>query len=119
VSQNDWPVLAYDKVRYYGDAVALVVAETLEAASEALALVDVTYEPLPVVDSPEAALAPDAPRVHERGNVLKEIHVQKGDVAAGLAQADLVVEETYRTPFGEHLFLEPEASVAVPEAMAG
>ena len=116
VSQNDWPVLAYDKVRYYGDAVALAVAETPEAAEEALALIDVTYEPLPVVDSPEAALAPDAPRVHDRGNVLKEIHVHKGDVAAGFAQADQIVEETYRTPFGDHLFLEPEASVAVPEA---
>jgi len=116
VSQNDWPVLAYDKVRYYGDAVALVVAEAPEAAEEALALIDVTYEPLPVVDSPEAALAPGAPHVHDRGNVLKEIHVHKGDVAAGFAQADQIVEETYRTPSGDHLFLEPEASVAVPEA---
>ena len=116
VSQNDWPVLAYDKVRCYGDAVALVVAETPEAAGEALALIDVAYEPLPVVDSPEAALAPDAPRVHDRGNILKEIHVVKGDVVAGFAQAGVVVEETYRTPFGDHLFLEPEASLAVPEA---
>jgi selenium-dependent xanthine dehydrogenase len=116
VSQNDWPVLAYDKVRYYGDAVALVVAETVEVAEKALGLIDVTYEPLPVADSPEAALAPGAPCVHDRGNVLKEIHVHKGDVAAGFALADQIVEETYRTPFGEHLFLEPEASVAVPEA---
>ncbi len=116
VSQNDWSVLAYDKVRYYGDAVALVVADTPKAAEGALALIDVNYEPLPVVDSPEGALAPDAPHVHERGNVLKEIHVHKGDVTAGFAQADQIVEETYRTPFGDHLFLEPEASVAVPEA---
>lgn len=115
VVRADWPVLAYDKVRFRGDALAVVVAETAKAAEAALPFVRVTYEPLPIVSSPEAALAPDAPLVHDSGNLLKEIHVQKGDVEAGFAQADVIVEETYRTPFSDHAFLEPECSVAVPE----
>ena len=112
---QDWPVLAYDKVRYVGDAVAIVAAETEEIAEEALRLIEVDYEPLPVVASPEAALAPDAPLIHERGNVLRYAEVRRGDVEAGFAEAEVIVENTYRTPFGEHGFLEPEAAVAVPD----
>jgi len=112
VIRPDWPVLAYDQVRYVGDAVAVVVAESEELAAQALELIQVDYEPLPVVDSPEAALAPDAPRVHEGGNVLKHIAVDKGDVEAAMACADVVVEQEYRTPSADHAFLEPEAGLA-------
>ena len=110
--RNDWPVLAYDKVRYVGDAVALVAAETEEIAQAALQLIEVDYEPRPVVASAEAALAEDAPLVHEGGNVLKHLTFQRGDVEAAFAQADIVVENEYRTPAGDHSFLEPEAGVA-------
>jgi len=113
--RQDWPVLAYDKVRYVGDAVAIVAAETEALAEEALDLIEVDYEPLPVVASGEAALAPDAPLLHESGNVLEHIEVRRGDVEAGFAEAEVVVEHTYRTPIGEHAFLEPEAAVAVPD----
>jgi xanthine dehydrogenase molybdenum-binding subunit len=112
VIRPDWPVLAYDKVRYMGDAVAVVVAESEEVAAQARDLIQVDYEPLPVVDSPEAALAPDAPRVHEGGNVLMHIAVDKGDVEAAMASADVVVEQEYRTPSADHAFLEPEAGLA-------
>ncbi len=108
----DWPVLAYDKVRYVGDAVAIVAAETEEIAQNALHLIEVDYEPLPVVSSAEAALAEDAPLVHESGNVLEHIKVDRGDVEEAFAQAEVVVENEYRTPAIEHLFLEPEAAVA-------
>jgi len=107
LSRNDWPVLAYDKVRYVGDAVALVAAETEEIAEAALKLIEVDYEPLPVVASAEAALAKDAPLVHEGGNVLKHLTFQRGDVEAAFAQADVVIENEYRTPAGDHCFLEP------------
>jgi selenium-dependent xanthine dehydrogenase len=110
--RNDWPVLAYDKVRYVGDAVALVAAETEEIAEAALKLIEVDYEPLPVVASAEAALAEDAPLIHEGGNVLKHLTFQRGDVAAAFAQADIVIENEYHTPAGDHSFLEPEAGVA-------
>jgi xanthine dehydrogenase molybdenum-binding subunit len=110
--RNDWPVLAYDKVRYVGDAVAVVAAETEEIAEAALKLIEVDYEPLPVVASAKAALAEDAPLIHEEGNVLKHLTFQRGDVEAAFAQADIVIENEYRTPAGDHSFLEPEAGVA-------
>ncbi|MGB9722589.1 MAG: molybdopterin cofactor-binding domain-containing protein [Chloroflexia bacterium] len=121
VLRPDWPVLVGvgEKVRYIGDALAVVVAETPAQAEEARAAVAVEYEVLPGVFSPEAALAEGAPQVHEGGNLLKHIRVRKGDVAAGLAQAEVIVEETFRTPTVEHAFLEPEAAVAVPELAPG
>jgi selenium-dependent xanthine dehydrogenase len=110
--RNDWPVLAYDKVRYVGDATALVAAETEQIAEAALELIEVDYETLPVVASAEAALAEDAPLIHEEGNVLKHLTFQRGDVEAAFAQADIVIENEYRTSAGDHSFLEPEAGVA-------
>ncbi|MFC1466560.1 MAG: molybdopterin-dependent oxidoreductase [Candidatus Brachytrichaceae bacterium NZ_4S206] len=107
----DWPVLCYDKVRYVGDAVAIVAAETREIAEQALHLIEVEYEPLPVVDDPVAALAPDAPKVHEQGNLLKHIHVEKGDIEQGFAEADVIVEGEYETATTEHAFLEPECAI--------
>lgn len=112
ISRPDWPVLAYDKVRYLGDAVAIVAAETAEIARQALGLIEVAYEPLPGVFTAQEALAPDAPAIHSDGNLLKHIPVRKGDVAAGFAQADVIVENEYHTPAVDHVFLEPEAGVA-------
>jgi xanthine dehydrogenase molybdenum-binding subunit len=117
--QKDWPVLADDKVRTVGDALAVVAAESEAQAEAALAAITVQYEPLPVVDSPEAGLAPGAPMVHEQGNVLMHIQFSKGDIAAGFAQADTIIEQTYRTPFGEHAFLETEAALAEPDPQTG
>ena len=117
VHEIDWPVLCYDKVRYVGDAVALVVAESEEIAERALALIEVAYEPLPVVTGPKEAAQPGAALVHERragGNLLAHFHLEHGDVAAGFAAADVVVEREYRTPTIEHAFIEPEAGLAVP-----
>ena len=113
----DWPVLCDDKVRYMGDAVAVVAADTPEIAAKALELVQVEYEPLPVVASAEQAREPDAPLVHDErpdGNLLEHIKVRHGDVAAGFAAADVIVEREYVTPIYEHMFMEPECSIAVP-----
>jgi len=114
---SDWPVLCSDKVRYVGDAVAIVAADSEEIAATALELIEVDYEELPVVvDAMQAARA-DAPIVHEErtdGNLLKHIKMNKGDVAAGFAVADVIVDQTYRTPATEHAFLEPECSIGVP-----
>ncbi len=113
----DWPVLCADKVRYAGDAVALVAADSEETASEAVELIRVEYENLPTVSSAIEALSPGAAVLHEGrpdGNLLKHIKVKKGDVEAGFAEADVVVDRTYRTPTTEHLFLEPECAIGVP-----
>jgi selenium-dependent xanthine dehydrogenase len=112
VVRQDWPVLAYDKVRYIGDAVAVVVAESEETAAKALDLIQVDYCPLLYVGSPTEALAAGAPLVHESGNLLKHIVVNKGNLEAGFAQAFYVTEREYDIPSADHAFLEPEAGVA-------
>jgi len=119
VVSADWPVLCGDKVRYVGDAVAIVAAETGEIAAAALDLIDVEYEELPAITDVIEAAKRDAPLVHEErpdGNLLKHIRVRKGDIEAGFAAADVVIDQTYRTPTTEHLFLEPECSIGVPAA---
>jgi xanthine dehydrogenase molybdenum-binding subunit len=113
----DWPVLCGRKVRYVGDAVAIVAAESQEIADAAVELIDVDYEELPAVTDLIDAAGPDAPLVHEErpdGNLLKHIKVKKGDIDTGFADADVVIDQTYRTPTTEHLFLEPECSIGVP-----
>src|ERR1035441_6312637 len=105
-------ILAMDKVRYLGDGLAVVAARTREIAEAAVKLIKVGYEPLPVVSDPEAALAPDAPKIHGEDNTFVHHKVRKGDVAKGFAQADFVIERKFRTPCIEHSYLEPEAVLA-------
>jgi CO/xanthine dehydrogenase Mo-binding subunit len=104
-------VLADDVVRYLGEAVALVAAETEEAAEEAARLVAVEYVDLPGVYDPEAAMQPDAPPLEPTGNVISRWKIRKGDVEAGFREADVVIAETYRTGLIDHAFIEPEAGV--------
>lgn len=113
----DWPVLCGVKVRYVGDAVAIVAADSEEIAAAALELINVDYEELPAVTDAIEAAKPDSPLVHEErpdGNLLKHIKVKKGDIDSGFADADVIIDQTYRTPTTEHLFLEPECSIGVP-----
>ncbi|MFV1858882.1 MAG: molybdopterin-dependent oxidoreductase [Anaerolineales bacterium] len=111
---KDWPALVGvdEKVRYVGDAIALVAADTLEAAQLALDLIEADYEELPVVSDPVQARSADAPEVHESGNLLKHIKVRKGDLKAGFEEADIIIEDTYHTAITEHAFLEPECAIA-------
>jgi len=119
IAVPDMPVLCEDKVRYLGDAVALVAAETKEVAARALEQIEVDYEPLPVVDDPEKAFEPDAPKVHEKGNVLWENTLGKGDVKVGFAESDFIVEQKFSTQMFEHAFLETEGGVAKYDADTG
>ena len=115
ISRQDQPVFCFDLVRYVGDAVAAVAAESPEIAERALELIEVDYEPLPVLDSPEKALAPDAPKLHPQGNVLHRSEYRRGDVDAAFAECVHVVEETYVTPRQMHTYLETEGGLFVPE----
>ncbi|MDA8124486.1 MAG: xanthine dehydrogenase family protein molybdopterin-binding subunit [Deltaproteobacteria bacterium] len=108
----DQPVLCADKVRFIGDPLALVAAETLEAAEAALALIRVEYEDLPALCSPEEALAPGAVQIHENGNVLLDRPLIKGDFEAALKKADVVIHNTYRSPMVQHACLQVGAGVA-------
>jgi CO/xanthine dehydrogenase Mo-binding subunit len=115
INIKDQPVLVAegDKVRWVGDRIAIVVAESERIAEAARKLVKVDYEPLPVVDDPREAMEPGAPLVHEgKGtNVLERFKIRKGDVEAGFAQADVIVEGYYVTPCIEHAYLQPEAGL--------
>ncbi|HEX6292113.1 MAG TPA: xanthine dehydrogenase family protein molybdopterin-binding subunit [Herpetosiphonaceae bacterium] len=110
----DQPVLCGDVVRFEGDKVALVVAETAAAAAAGAKLVSVAYEDLPVVADPRAALEADAPLVHAgRGtNLLYHVPIRKGDAARALAEVDVVLDGEFSTSWQEHAFLQPEAGVA-------
>ncbi len=110
----DWPAMVGvgERVRYVGDSVAIVAAETREIASQALELIEVTYEPQPVISDPVQSRRPDAPALHPNGNLLKHIKVRKGDMAQGFAKADVILEHTFHTQITDHAFLEPECSIA-------
>lgn len=105
---SDRPLLAYDKVRHIGEAVALVVGETVEEAEEAADHVEVIYEPLPVVTNPREAVKPGATRVQERDNVVTHFKIRKGDIVKGFKESDVIIERTYKTQFITGLPLEIE-----------
>ncbi|WP_248925148.1 xanthine dehydrogenase subunit D [Paenibacillus hamazuiensis] len=111
----DQPALCEDRVRYVGDAVAAVAAETEELAEYALGLIEVDYEPLPVIDSPEAGLDPAAPKLHPAGNVLHRTNYKRGDAEEAFSRCAYVVEGTYETPRQMHTYLETEGGLFVPE----
>jgi CO/xanthine dehydrogenase Mo-binding subunit len=114
-----------DVVRFVGDQVALIVAETARTAARARALVHVEYEDLPVVTDPFEALKPTAPSIHPtrppdpvhpelgtEGNLICHHQIRKGNVDAAWVEADVIVESEYRTPPQEHAYLQPEAALA-------
>ena len=107
--QKDQPLLAYDRVRFRGEAVALVVAEDEWAAERALDAIRVDYEPLWSVFDPEEALKQRAPLVHEKGNLLYRSSLRKGDVVEGFSRSRVRVKRHYITPCLEHCYLEPDA----------
>ncbi|MGZ4108030.1 MAG: xanthine dehydrogenase family protein molybdopterin-binding subunit, partial [Tumebacillaceae bacterium] len=126
----DRPPIAVDKVRYYGEVVALVVADTERNAKRAAERVRIQYEPLPVVNSPSSALRPDAPRVHDNpakykhieqvepvpySNIASIYRIRKGDMASGWAASEVVVEGTFAFNNSDHAAMEPRCAIA--EAM--
>lgn len=108
----DQPVLAEKKVRFLGDPVALVVADSREIASTASHLISVQYKKLQGLFSPQDALRPDAPFIHEQGNIMRHFLHRVGDIDKGFSESDIIVENDYSTPFIEHAYLETEAALA-------
>ncbi len=102
-------------VRFVGDQVALIVAETEEIAAKARKLIRVEYEDLPVLTSPEEAMQPGAFPIHPEisaSNICVHDKIRKGDVEKGFAEADVIVDAVYRVPMQEHAYLQPEAGLA-------
>ena len=121
VYKKDWPIMVAigERVRYQGDAIAILAAQSQAIADEAVKLIQPEFELRPVVSSPQQAHQEDAEKLHDDGNLLKHIHFNKGDIGVGFAESDVVVEHTFSTPFMEHLFMEPECSIAVPREDGG
>jgi nicotinate dehydrogenase large molybdopterin subunit len=111
---HDQPVMARGVVRYVGEGIAAVAAEDVLTARKAMQLIKIEYELLPAVFDAEEALLAGAPVLHSYapGNIVKHIPIRKGDIEAGFAEADLIIEESYQTQQVEHAYLEPEAGIA-------
>jgi selenium-dependent xanthine dehydrogenase len=119
--EKDWPLfVAEGEVTHcIGDILAAVVADTSRHARDAAARILLDYDELPGVFTPEEALAPGAPRVHEdRENLLSTSVIARGDVDAALAASAFVETRTFGTQLIEHAFLEPESAIAVPGGAA-
>ena len=112
------PVLVSDRVRFYGDGLAIVAAEDPRQAADAAAAIQVEYDELAGVFDAEDALKRPAPELHPNAassdlqNVCARHHVNKGDLQAGMAEADVILTRTFRTSTIEHAYLEPEAVLA-------
>ncbi|MBC8506611.1 MAG: molybdopterin-dependent oxidoreductase [Anaerolineales bacterium] len=116
---RDQPAIAEDKTRYIGDSLAAVFASTPEIAQEAVSKIKVEYKVLRGVFTPEEASAPDAPKVHKKGNLAHHAKIERGDVDDAFANCAVVVEGEYSTPFIEHGFMEPESGIAYPRSDGG
>lgn len=113
----DQPLLAEGKIRYYGEAVAIVVGGDPDSVNRAVEEVDLEVEPLPALLDPLEAMENADILIHESlgSNIAFRTRVRKGDIEKGFSGADVVVENTYRTHHQEHAYLEPEAALAIPD----
>jgi len=102
-------------VRSTGDILGAVVAETSPAAADAAARIKVEYDRMPTIFDPLEALEPDAVKIHEEGNVAKQMKIRKGNVEEGFVKSEIIIEKTYRTQFQDAIPLEPEVGLAIPE----
>jgi selenium-dependent xanthine dehydrogenase len=114
---KDWPIFVAEgeETRYVGDVIAAVAAVDRRTAMKAAAAIKVDYEVLEPITTPEDALKPDAPKLHKKGNLLSKSEINRGDVEAALKNSAHVATHTFQTQFIEHMFLEPESCIAIPE----
>ncbi|MDP8950140.1 MAG: xanthine dehydrogenase subunit D [Actinomycetota bacterium] len=113
----DQPVLAWEDVRYQGEAVALVAADHPETARRAVEKIAVDYDVLEPVTVSEEAMSECAPKLHPSGNLLRHVRIKHGDAEA--AEADVVVEGEYEIGMQDQAFLGPESGLAVPDGRGG
>ncbi len=115
----DTPAIADSRVRFIGDPVAAVYAETAEAARRAAALIDISYRVLPAVFSPAEAAAEGAPKVHEGGNLFHDAEIKRGNPEAAFLESAVRIEHTYTTQRIEQGFMEPESGIGIPDDDGG
>jgi CO/xanthine dehydrogenase Mo-binding subunit len=111
----DTPVLAYDRIRFRGEPIAIIAADTREKAKEAAKLVKVEYECLPIVRNTEDAKDPAMPALHGDSNLMADFFHEKGDVEKAFEESYLIVEDDFETPAQDHGYMEPDACFAYVE----
>lgn len=118
---KDQPVLVGigQKMRYMGDALAIVIAESKEAASQAMGLIKVEVDKLEVISDPLRAMEKDAPLIHQDSNILATHYLKKGNIEKGFTQADIIVENEYRTSTLDHVPLQVETGVGIYDEESG
>jgi len=118
IIMRDWPVIAPGIVKHAGEAVALLAAENSEIAEELIDLIEVKYEVLPAIFDPEKAMKSEI-KVYGENNIFATHRIRKGDVERGFKSSDIVIENTYRTSYQEHAYLETQGMIAVPTSYGG
>jgi len=111
---DDYPFLAEDVCKFYGQPIALVVAVSKEIARKALKKIKLKYKELPAVFDPLEAMKKDAPKIYGKDNVFRAYKIRKGDINRGFKEADVVIERTYRTNYQVHSYLETQGMLAEP-----
>ncbi len=115
---KDYHIFADDKIRYHGDVIAVVVAETRDQAVQAAKKVTVDADELPSVLDPEDALKPNSPLVHEThgSNLINEHVVRRGNIEQGFRESEFFIEQKFETQWIEHAYMEPESGIAIPRS---
>ncbi|MHA1258400.1 MAG: molybdopterin cofactor-binding domain-containing protein [Candidatus Heimdallarchaeaceae archaeon] len=113
---SDWPIFIAEgeTTRYTGDVLAMVVADSMFHARAAIEKIKVDYDVLEPIDSPEKALSPNAPKIHETGNLQGRTSFKRGEVDSALKNAKYVIKQQFKTQRIEHAFMEVESSLALP-----
>ncbi len=116
--EQDMPLLAWKKIRYNGEPVALIVAETRELALNAQSFVSVEAKELPALTDMELALNNDSPLIHDHldNNLINTHHIRKGDIKEGFEKSHYILNETFSTSKIEHAYLEPESALCIPRS---
>lgn len=112
---DDWPFLVDKVTKFIGEPIAVIVANSVNEAYDAINKVRVTYEPLPAVYAPLEALEPNAPKLNDQDNICSNYKVRRGNVEEGFKQADIIFEKIYTTQHQEHAYIEPQGCVVIPE----
>ncbi|HOX22903.1 MAG TPA: molybdopterin-dependent oxidoreductase, partial [Elusimicrobiales bacterium] len=113
---QDYPFFPVEESKFYGETIAIVVADTPEAAREAADLAKLSYTELPFLDDPLKALEKGAPHIYAEDNTFAHFVVKRGDVERAFKEADAVVEGTFATNYHVHVYLETQGVIAVPES---
>lgn len=117
--EDDQPLLAEKEVRHHDEPILLLASKEREVLEAALEHIHISYQEKPALLTPEQAIAAGEQRdasmiIHKNDNVIKSFLIQRGELEAGFAQAEVIVEGTYRTGEQEHVYIEPQGMVAIP-----